>query len=92
MTKKDIERVTRSFVGHLATHPNLRDRLNSLVASKDNEGIADLINETVVPKDNVTSQDVPQIRTLAAKMLPAKQTPGTGSHVVNVVGGGGHGP
>lgn len=92
MTKNDLYRITRSFVGHFATNPALREKLNAVMTSDDLDGVADLINSVVDPKDNVTIDDIGQIRELAATMLPQQREPGGGVHIVNVVGGGGAPP
>jgi hypothetical protein len=71
MTNKDIDRISRSWVGHIATNPDVRNQMNTILnkGPKGNEEMADLINSTVVPKDNVGADDVPLIQTKANAML-----------------------
>ena len=71
MTKKDIDRISRSWVGHVATNPAVRDKMNDVLNNGTDEDMADLINQTVVPKDNVGAADVPAIKTKINTMLAA---------------------
>ncbi|HEV8020606.1 MAG TPA: hypothetical protein VGP41_05040 [Candidatus Lustribacter sp.] len=66
MTNKEIARITRSWVGHITTNPSVRDQM---AGDKTNDDWADLINDTVIPKDNVTPDDVPKIRDAMAQMF-----------------------
>jgi hypothetical protein len=86
MTKKDIERVSRSWAGHLATNPQVRKQFAS---AKTPTAKADLINDTVIPKDNVQVGDVPKIQANIQKYFGAGKPDATvGNWVTNVVKGG----
>lgn len=66
MTPKEIDRISRSFLGHIATSRAARD---AMAAAKTDTDFADVINDTVVPKDNVRPEDVPAIRQRVAEMF-----------------------
>jgi hypothetical protein len=71
-TNKDIDRISRSWAGHLATNPDVRAQMNDVLDNGTDEDMADLINQTVVPKDNVHEDDVPAIKAKTNTMLQAQ--------------------
>ncbi len=80
----DIDQITRSWVGHLATNPRVREALAG--AGSSNEKIANLINETVMPQNLVQPGDVQNIMTLAASMIVVGDKPPPGNfQIVNVI-------
>ena len=91
MTNADIERVSRSWIGHLATNPHVREKL--LKARSDAE-MASLINETVIPKENVEAKDVPAIAGHVKVMLVEGKEPNPlhDFQILNVVFPGSGGP
>jgi hypothetical protein len=92
MTNAEIERVSRSWIGHLATDPQVREKLSK--AHTDAEK-ARLINETVIPKDKVEAKDVPEIaRHVKMMIVEGKEPhPTQNFQILNVVHlGGGGGP
>jgi hypothetical protein len=80
MTKSDLDRISRSWVGHIATSPDLRETMNKVLAKgpAGDEEMADLINQTVIPKDNVSKDDVPAIKAHIDTMLAPGADPGGG--------------
>lgn len=84
MTKKELDRISRSWVGHLATRPDLRAQADAI---KSNESFADLINDTVAPNNTVQPEDVPAIKKAVLSLYPPeKQTPGKGESILNAPG------
>jgi hypothetical protein len=73
MTETEIDQVSRSWIGHLATNPALRQQLNSAMqtGASANAKVATLINTTVGAKANVTADDVSKIQTYVKSALPA---------------------
>ena len=45
MTNKEIDRISRSWVGHIATNPKVREKMS---AAKTDTDWADLINELLL--------------------------------------------
>jgi hypothetical protein len=84
MTKADIERVSRSWIGHLATDPQVREKLSRARSDADT---ASLINETVIPKEKVEAKDVPAIaRHVQTMMVEGKEPdPSHDFQILNVV-------
>lgn len=75
MTNSEYDRISRSWVGHVATDPAVREKMN---AAKNRADLADLINQTVIPKDNVTAADIPEIQKRVMAMFPPEiQDPGS---------------
>jgi polysaccharide pyruvyl transferase WcaK-like protein len=69
MTNNDLDRISRSWAGHLATTPELRGQMEK---AKSDEAMADLINQTVVPKDNVSAEHVPTIQRQVNQMFAVR--------------------
>jgi hypothetical protein len=91
MTKGEIERVSRSWIGHLATDPEVREKL---ARARSDAEVANLINETVTPKETVAAEDVPAIKRHVAMMIVEGKEPDP-SHdfqILNVVKIGPGGP
>lgn len=65
MTEKELYKVGRSWIGHLATNPSVRTSLNDLKG--DEAKIARLINKTVKPDVKVLKKDVDGIKVLMQK-------------------------
>ncbi len=79
----NIDQITRSWVGHLATNPRVREQL---LGAESNVQIANVINETVMPQDPVQPEDVPAIMDLASQMLVQGDQPPPGNfQIVNVI-------
>jgi hypothetical protein len=79
----DIDGITRSWVGHLATNPQVREKL---LGAQSNVQIANLINETVMPQNRVQPEDVPDIMALAQLMIVQGDVPPPGNfQIVNVI-------
>lgn len=78
MTKAKIERVSRSFVGHLITNPKVRKDLHMAVTTTKRgtpeARIARIINRAVGPK-SVTPKDVPIIAKRVNALLGVKHKP-----------------
>jgi ribosomal protein L19E len=91
MTNADIERVSRSWIGHLATNPQVREKLSK---ARSDDDIASLINDTVIPKDKVEATDVPAIaRHVQMMMVEVKEPhPLQNFQILNVVHPGSGGP
>jgi hypothetical protein len=91
MTKADIERVSRSWIGHLATNPQVREKLSTAHTDAD---VAHLINETVVPKDKVEAQHVVAIKQHVQRMMVEGKVPDPleNFQILNVVHPGPGGP
>jgi hypothetical protein len=91
MTEADIERVSRSWIGHLATNPRVREQMSKTRSDADE---AKLINETVAPKEHVEAKDVPAIaRHVRAMMVEGKEpNPLQEFQILNVVHPGSGGP
>jgi hypothetical protein len=60
MNDSEIDQVSRSWAGHLATNPKLRQRVNALAG--DDAALADLVNSTVKPQVKVGPADVPKVK------------------------------
>lgn len=91
MTNAEIERVSRSWIGHLATNPQVREKLSK--ARSDAE-IASLINETVMPEDKVEANHVPAIGLHVRMMMVESNEPHPTQNfqILNVVFPGSGGP
>jgi len=79
MTKAQLERVSRSFIGHLITDPQLRKAVRdaSRVPGRTTPEarIAALINKTLAPKTPVKPEHVPAIRKRMNALVSKKQSP-----------------
>lgn len=61
--------IARSWIGHLATDPDTRNKLNAtmeLSVDQRNAALANLINQTVQPELKIAAGDVPQIMKIVA--------------------------
>ena len=83
MTENEIDQVSRSWIGHLATNPALRGQLNAAMQSgaDANARVAGLINTTVGAKANVTADDVSKIQTYVKSALPAANADDLTEHI-----------
>ncbi len=88
MTPEDIDRISRSLVGHLATDPPVRKAFAATRA--DAAKAADLINETVQPRVPVSPEDVPTIMKYVTKMFPPNQQKEVGANQSVLDHSGGH--
>ncbi len=75
MTKKEIDRISRSLVGHLGTSPQVRARMG---AAKTDEERVDIINETVVPKDNIKVEHLPAVQSRVRELFKEEEQPDPG--------------
>lgn len=72
MTKDELTRVSRNFVGHIATDPEAREAMNT--ARGDKTAMAKVINKYVDPKVSVTEADVDDIQNRVDQMyVPENQ-------------------
>jgi hypothetical protein len=80
MRESELDRVSRSFAGHLITNPALRkavhDAYRTAGRSTPEARVAKIINKTIAPKTPVKEADVPKIRkrmnALVAKTPPVR--------------------
>ena len=75
MTKNQLERISRHFLGHLLSNPELREALNAAGGpgrGKPEDRIARLINKVVAPETKVTAKHVPAIANRIQELTEVK--------------------
>jgi hypothetical protein len=90
MTKKKreqlaIDSISRSWVGHIASNPELREQVNEILLLRRgaNAKLADLINKTVGPKKKVKAEDVRKIKKRVNEMFAPGDQP-KGARISNI--------
>jgi len=85
VTPEQIWNVSRSWVGQIATQPELRQTV--FILGNNNVALAALINETVGQTDLVEPADIPAILDCVIALYPpGKQTPGSDESILNQPG------
>lgn len=90
MTDEEVDRISRSWVGHIGTSMVVREAM--LLVGSNNAALAALINETVVPKNDVQPEDIPAIQACVAVMFVESEQPDPddGQGILQYTGPPGH--